>query len=151
MDTINLCGNIAEELKKQVWAFDFSSRVSDAGRIVACGDGVLTIEGLPHVKNGELLSVGQDKYALVMNLEEGKVGAILLTDSYELGEGDIVYSTGKIVGVPVGDALLGRVVNPLDSPSTAVSPLSLQRLVRWKLPPPPFSTAQTSTSPFKRV
>ena len=116
MDTINLCGNIAEELKKQVWAFDFSSRVSDAGRIVACGDGVLTIEGLPHVKNGELLSVGQDKYALVMNLEEGKVGAILLTDSYELGEGDIVYSTGKIVGVPVGDALLGRVVNPLGLP-----------------------------------
>ena len=145
MDTINLCGNIAEELKKQVWAFDFSSRVSDAGRIVACGDGVLTIEGLPHVKNGELLSVGQDKYALVMNLEEGKVGAILLTDSYELGEGDIVYSTGKIVGVPVGDALLGRVVHPLGLPS------SLQRLVRWKLPPPPFSTVQTSTSPFKRV
>lgn len=136
MDTINLCGNIAEELKKQVWAFDFSSRVSDAGRIVACGDGVLTIEGLPHVKNGELLSVGQDKYALVMNLEEGKVGAILLTDSYELGEGDIVYSTGKIVGVPVGDALLGRVVNPLGLPLDGGKPIVTSKTRSVEAPAP---------------
>lgn len=103
---------------------------------MACGDGVLTIEGLPHVKNGELLSVGQDKYALVMNLEEGKVGAILLTDSYELGEGDIVYSTGKIVGVPVGDTLLGRVVNPLGLPLDGGKPIVTSKTRSVEAPAP---------------
>ena len=97
---------------------------------------MLTIEGLPHVKNGELLSVGQDKYALVMNLEEGKVGAILLTDSYELGEGDIVYSTGKIVGVPVGDALLGRVVNPLGLPLDGGKPIVTSKTRSVEAPAP---------------
>ena len=79
METISVYGSIAEELKSEVRGFQFENRLSDAGRIVACGDGVLTIEGLPNVKNGDLLYVGGDKYALVMNLEENKVGAILLT------------------------------------------------------------------------
>ena len=124
METISVYGSIAEELKSEVRGFQFENRLSDAGRIVACGDGVLTIEGLPNVKNGELLYVGGDKYALVMNLEENKVGAILLTDSYALGEGDIAYSTGKIIGGPVGDMLLGRVVNPLGTPLDGGIPIA---------------------------
>ncbi len=123
METINVYGSIAEELKEQVRAFKFENRLSDAGRVVACGDGVLTVEGLPNVQNGELLFMGEDKYALVMNLEKDKVGAILLTDSYALSEGDIAYSTGKIIGVPVGEMLLGRVVNPLGAPLDGGKPV----------------------------
>ena len=136
METISVYGSIAEELKKEVRAFRFGNRLSDAGRIVACGDGVLTIEGLPNVKNGELLYVGGDKYALVMNLETDRVGAILLTDSYELGEGDIAYSTGKIVGVPVGDMLLGRVVNPLGAPLDGGKPIESKKYRPVEAPAP---------------
>ncbi len=136
METISLYGSIAEELKKEVRGIRFQNRLSDAGRIVACGDGVLTIEGLPGVKNGELLYVGGDKYALTMNLEENKVGAILLTDSYELGEGDIAYSTGKIIGVPVGDMLLGRVVNPLGAPLDGGRPIVSKKYRPIEAPAP---------------
>lgn len=151
METISAYGEIAEELKRQVRGYKFENRLSDAGRVVACGDGVLTVEGLPNVKNGELLYIGRDKYALAMNLEEYKIGAILLADSYELSEGDIAYSTGKIVGVPVGDALWGASSIPWVSRSTAESRLRAKNTVRWKRPPPPFSTVQTSTAPCLRA
>ncbi len=104
---------ITEELKAQISQYKPSVSQTEAGRITACGDGVLTIEGLKNVKSGELIYIGENKYALAMNLEEDKVGAILLTESYELSEGNYVYRTGKIVSVPVGKELLGRVINPL--------------------------------------
>ncbi|MBS1306260.1 MAG: F0F1 ATP synthase subunit alpha [Christensenellaceae bacterium] len=136
METISAYGEIAEELKRQVRGYKFENRLSDAGRVVACGDGVLTVEGLPNVKNGELLYIGRDKYALAMNLEEYKIGAILLADSYELSEGDIAYSTGKIVGVPVGDALLGRVVNPLGVPLDGGKPITSKKYRSVEAPAP---------------
>ena len=136
METISAYGEIAEELKRQVRGYQFENRLSDAGRVVACGDGVLTVEGLPNVKNGELLYIGRDKYALAMNLEEYKIGAILLADSYELSEGDIAYSTGKIVGVPVGDALLGRVVNPLGVPLDGGKPITSKKYRSVEAPAP---------------
>ena len=148
METISVYGSIAEELKSEVRGFQFENRLSDAGRIVACGDGVLTIEGLPNVKNGELLYVGGDKYALVMNLEENKVGAILLTDSYALGEGDIAYSTGKIIGVPVGDMLLGRVVNPLGTPLDGGKPITSKKYRPVEAPAPAIFDRANVNSPL---
>lgn len=74
------------------------------------------VEGLTDVKNGELLYISGDKYALALNLEEKLIGAILLSASNNVSAGDIAYTTGKIVSVPAGKALLGRVVDPLGSP-----------------------------------
>lgn len=107
---------ITDELREQIKGFVFDNRMQNAGRLVACGDGVLTIEGLTDVKNGELIYINGGKYALAMNLEERRVGAILLGDADDLSGGDLAYSTGRIVSVPVGEALLGRVVDALGSP-----------------------------------
>ena len=105
METISAYGAIAEELKREVRGYPL--RKPALGRGARGGvrrRRAHRSKGLPNVKNGELLYVGGDKYALAMNLEEPTAWArSSLTDSYELGEGDIAYSTGKIVGVPVGD------------------------------------------------
>ncbi len=106
--------NITQDISQKIKSFDFSNHaVSAAGRIISCNDGVLTIEGLSDVKNGELLYINGGHYALALNLEENAVGAILLTNNTSLSAGDIAYATGRIVGVPVGNMLLGRVINPL--------------------------------------
>ena len=87
-----------------------------AGRVIACADGVVTVQGLPAVRCGELILLGEHAHALVMNLEEDCVGAILLSDADEVSQGDIARCTGKIIGVPCGDTLLGRVIDPLGNP-----------------------------------
>lgn len=104
---------ITDELKKQIESYKHENPKTEAGRIIACGDGVITIDGLKNVRNGELLYITGGNYALAMNLEENYIGAILLTDMEDLSEGMYVYCTGEIVSVPVGKELLGRVINPL--------------------------------------
>ncbi len=107
---------ITEQIKNQIDGFKKNSIVRLAGRIISSNDGVIMIEGLNDVKNGELLYISGDNYALALNLEEKLVGAILLSSVQSVSAGDIVYTTGKIVSVPAGDALLGRVINPLGTP-----------------------------------
>lgn len=87
-----------------------------AGRVVACADGIVTVQGLPHARCGELICIGTCAHALVMNLEEDTVGAILLCNADEVSEGDVACCTGKIIGVPCGEELLGRVIDPLGNP-----------------------------------
>ena len=127
---------ITEELKRQINEFEFGNSLTEAGRIVACGDGVLTIEGLVNVKSGELIYITGGKYALAMNLEEKQVGAILLTNAYDLSEGDLAYSTGRIVSVPVGSSLLGRVVNPLGMPLDGGKEIKSKKFRRVEAPAP---------------
>lgn len=93
-----------------------STTVNSAGRIVSSNDGVLMIEGLNNVKNGELLEIAGDNYALALNLEKDLVGAILLSQTSKVSAGDITYTTGTIVRVPAGKALIGRVISPLGVP-----------------------------------
>ncbi len=88
----------------------------DGGRIISAHDGVLNISGLPDVKVGELLLIDNNIYALAMNLERERLGAILLDDADSIDIGDIAYGTGDIFSVPVGDELLGRVVNAVGKP-----------------------------------
>ncbi|HOO22518.1 MAG TPA: F0F1 ATP synthase subunit alpha [Clostridia bacterium] len=109
-------GFITQQIKKEVESFTKAFGPSTAGRIISSNDGVIMIEGLTGVKNGELLYISGDKYALALNLEEKLIGAILLTSSSDVSVGDIAYTTGRIVSVPAGKALLGRVINPLGVP-----------------------------------
>ncbi len=136
---------ITDELKEQVKSFKYDSPQTEAGRIVACGDGVLTIEGLKNVRNGELIYITGGKYALAMNLEENSVGAILLTGSYELSEGNYVYRTGRIVSVPVGEQLLGRVISPLGEPLDGRESVKSVKYRNIESPAPPiFDRAKVS-------
>ncbi|MBO4988768.1 MAG: F0F1 ATP synthase subunit alpha [Clostridia bacterium] len=127
---------LTDELKRQVQSFEYGTQLKEAGRIVACGDGVLTIEGLVGVKSGELIYITGGKYALAMNLEEDSVGAILLTNARDLSEGDLAYCTGRIVSVPVGDELLGRVVNPIGEVLDGGKPLKGEKFRRTESPAP---------------
>lgn len=107
---------IIRTMLKETGAFKKESDVRPAGRVLSSYDGVVMIEGLLDVKNGELLQISGDNYAIALNLETDVTGAILLSSSNDIAPGEIVYYTGEIIKVPSGDNLLGRVIDPLGNP-----------------------------------
>lgn len=106
---------IFDILKKELEGIDLSPKGEEIGRVVSLGDGIVQIEGLPNAVVSEMVEVNGAP-ALVLNLEEYTIGAVILGDDTLVKEGDLVKRTGKILSVPVGEALLGRVVNPLGVP-----------------------------------
>ena len=108
--------DIASIIKKQIEEFGGDFSMVDIGTVVEAGDGVVRIHGLSGVKVNELLQFPNDIIGLALNLEEDSVGAVILGDYLGIKEGDEVRSTGRIVEVPVGENLLGRVVDPLGRP-----------------------------------
>ena len=107
---------ISTLIKEQIKNFDEVIEQKDVGTVMTVGDGVSVIHGLDDAMLGELLAFPNDVYGMVMNLDEDSVGAVLLGSEDEIKEGDEVKRTGRIMEVPVGDELLGRVVNPLGQP-----------------------------------
>ena len=104
------------ELQNSLGKETFPGRIEHVGRIVQVADGVATITGLPEARSNELLRFPGDVYGLVFNLDPDKIGCVLLGDDTELSAGDPVRLTGQVVVVPVGEALLGRVVDSLGRP-----------------------------------
>ena len=103
---------ISSLIKEQLKNFDNQIEVSnDIGNVVTIGDGIAVVYGLENAMLGELLLFPHDIYGMVMNLETDSIGVVLLGNSEDIKEGDIVKRTKKVVQVPVGDGLLGRVVN----------------------------------------
>ena len=92
------------------------ARVTDFGTVLQIGDGIARVQGLEHCMSGELLEFSCGAYGMAMNLEEDNIGAVILGSDRKIGEGDIVKPTGKVVEVPVGEELIGRVVNALGKP-----------------------------------
>ena len=107
---------ISALIKEQIKHFADQLESKDIGTVMTVGDGVTLIHGLDDAMLGELLLFPGQVYGMVMNLEEDAVGAVLLGDEGTIKEGDEVKRTGRIIEVPVGDGLLGRVVNPLGQP-----------------------------------
>ena len=107
---------IASLLKKQLKDLDVDIDVSEVGEINMVGDGVARVNGLENVMSSELVELPNDVYAMALNLEEDNVGLVLFGNSSLVKEGDLAKRTGKVVEVPVGEELLGRVVNPLGQP-----------------------------------
>lgn len=103
-------------IKQQIKNYDKKLQVSDVGSVMQVGDGIARIHGLEKCMAGELLQFANGEYAMALNLEADSVGAVMLGSDEEIKEGDEVKLTGNIVQVPVGDALLGRVVNALGQP-----------------------------------
>jgi F-type H+-transporting ATPase subunit alpha len=112
--------NITALLQEQIKKFDLSVDVSEVGEVIEIGDGVARVSGLEKVMSSELVELPNDVYGMALNLEDDNVGVVLFGESSHVKEGDLAKRTGKVVEVPVGDAMLGRVVNPLGQPVEAV-------------------------------
>jgi F-type H+/Na+-transporting ATPase subunit alpha len=107
---------IVSALKRQIEGFKTSVDVSEVGTVLSVGDGIARINGLESCMAGELLELPHGVFGMALNLEEGSVGTVLLGEFHLIKEGDTVKRTGRIMEVPVGDALVGRVVDPLGQP-----------------------------------
>ena len=118
---------ISSVIKEQIKRYASQLEVSDVGTVIQVADGIARIHGLENAMQGELLEFPGDVYGMILNLEEDNVGAVLLGDNKNINEGDIVKTTGRVVEVPVGDALLGRVVNALGQPIDGKGPLETKK------------------------
>ncbi|MBT98525.1 MAG: F0F1 ATP synthase subunit alpha [Dehalococcoidia bacterium] len=116
--------DIVSLIKRQIEEFGGDLTLVDVGTVVQVGDGVASIQGLQGVRSNELLDFGNDVLGLALNLESDIVGAAILGDPNAVKEGDRVRSTGRIIEVPVGDALIGRVVDPLGRPLDGKGPVA---------------------------
>jgi F-type H+-transporting ATPase subunit alpha len=114
---------ITKIIREQIEHFDRTVAVTEVGTVISVGDGVARIHGLDRVMAGELLELPQDVAGLALNLEEDQVSAVLLGDYTKIKEGDQVKRTGKIMSVPVGEALVGRVVDALGRPTDGKGPV----------------------------
>ena len=116
--------DIVSLIKRQIEEFGGDLSLVDVGTVVQVGDGVASIQGLQGVRSNELLDFGNDVLGLALNLESDIVGSAILGDPNAVKEGDRVRSTGRIIEVPVGDALIGRVVDPLGRPLDGKGPVA---------------------------
>src|SRR5437660_2596747 len=114
-------------LREQIANYEQSVSVDEVGSVISVGDGIARIHGLEKVMAGEMLAFPHNVSGIALNLEEDQVGAVLLGEYAEIMEGDTVKRTKTIMSVPVGEALVGRVVNPLGEPLDGKGPIAAQR------------------------
>ncbi len=118
---------ISSVIKEQIKRYATQLQVSDVGTVIQVADGIARIHGLEKAMQGELLEFPGEVYGMVLNLEEDNVGAVLLGDHKNINEGDTVKTTGRVVEVPVGDAMIGRVVNALGQPIDGKGPIETDK------------------------
>ena len=118
---------ISSVIKEQIKRYAAQLEVADVGTVIQVADGIARIHGLENAMQGELLEFPGEVYGMVLNLEEDNVGAVLLGDSKSINEGDTVKTTGRVVEVPVGDAMSGRVVNALGQPIDGKGPIETDK------------------------
>src|SRR3954453_3163865 len=114
---------ISQIIRKEIEGFDQRVAITETGTVLEAGDGIARVYGLESAMAGELLDFGNNVVGLVLNLEEDNVGAWLLGNYEAVREGDTVKRTGRIAQVPVGEALIGRVVNALGVPVDGKGPI----------------------------
>ena len=118
---------ISSVIKEQIQRYAAKLEVADVGTVIQVADGIARIHGLDNAMQGELLEFPGEVYGMVLNLEEENVGAVLLGSQRNISEGDTVKTTGRVVEVPVGDAMLGRVVNALGQPIDGKGPIETDK------------------------
>jgi F-type H+-transporting ATPase subunit alpha len=139
--------DIGKTLKRRIRSFENKSAVYEYGIVTSVGDGVVRIEGLSHTRYGEQIAFENDVYGMTMDLELDGVGAVLLNGQDSVRVGERVYGTGRVVEVPVGDELLGRVVNPIGMPLDD-KPLSAARYRPVESPAPRIIDRQAVNEPL---
>ena len=128
--------DITSLLKQQLKEFKVDLDVSEVGEVLMVGDGVARVSGLENVMSSELVELPNGVFGMALNLEEDNVGLVLFGDSRLVKEGDLAKRTGKVVEVPVGNEMLGRVVNPLGQPVDGKGPINTKE----SLPAPSILT-----------
>src|ERR1700681_3665526 len=127
---------ISKILREQIENYEQTVSVDEVGAIISVGDGIARVHGVEKVMAGEMLAFPRNVFGIALNLEEEEVGVVLLGESSDLQEGDVVKRPNTIMSVPVGEALVGRVVNPLGEPLDGKGPItSKQRNPLEKIAP----------------
>ena len=140
---------ITEILKSQIKGYETSVDVAETGVVLSVGDGIARVHGLEKAMAGELLEFPGDVRGIVLNLEEDNVGIALLGDDQLIKEGDVVRRTGRIVEVPVGDAMVGRVLNPLGQPIDGRGPIETKEFRRIEVIAPGIVRRQPVKEPLQ--
>ena len=140
---------ITSIIKKQIEDYDKGVKVEEIGTVLSTGDGIARIYGLDNAAAGELLEFPNNVFGMALNLEEDNVGAALFGESHLIKEGDRVNRTGRIVEVPVGDALRGRVVSPLGEPIDGRGPIETTERRRIELKAPGIVARQPVSQPLQ--
>jgi F-type H+-transporting ATPase subunit alpha len=140
---------ISEIIKRQIQGYDKQIELRETGTVLSAGDGIARIYGLEGVAAGELLLFPHDIYGITLNLEEDNVGAAVFGEVQAIGEGDEVQRTGRIAEVPVGEALLGRVVNALGQPIDGKGPINTPHTRRIEIKAPGIVLRQPVKEPLQ--
>ncbi len=140
---------ISEILRNEIRGFEGSVAVRETGRVLSCGDGIARIYGLQNAAFSELLEFPHSIYGIVLNLEEDNVGAALFGEPQQIKEGDEVKRSGRIAEVPVGDAILGRVVNSLGQPIDDKGPIKSTEARRIEVKAPGVIKRQPVKEPLQ--
>jgi F-type H+/Na+-transporting ATPase subunit alpha len=140
---------ISEILKNEIKGFEGSIAVRETGRVLSCGDGIARIYGLQNAAAGELLEFPHSIMGMILNLEEDNVGAVLFGDPESVSEGDEVKRTGRIAEVPVGEGMLGRVVNALGQPIDGKGPIKASERRRIEIKAPGIMKRQPVKEPVQ--
>ena len=140
---------ISTLIKNEIENYSNELNVSDFGHVMQVGDGIARIYGLRNCMSGELLKFPHDVYGMAMNLEEDNVGAVILGDDYTIGEGDIVKPTGTVVQMPVGENMIGRVVDALGRPIDGKGPVETEESRPVECPAPGVLDRQPVTEPMQ--
>src|SRR3954471_4906177 len=119
---------ISKIIREQIGSFAVDVDVAEVGSIISLGDGIARVHGVENAMAGEMLEFPKGVFGIALNLEEESVGAVLLGEYREIKEGDLVKRTGRIISVPVGDEMLGRVVNALGQPIAGRAPTETKQL-----------------------
>src|SRR3954465_15914739 len=120
---------ISKIIREQIGSFAVDVDVAEVGSIISIGDGIARVHGVDNAMAGEMLEFPHGVFGIALNLEEESVGAVLLGDFKEIKEGDQVKTTGRIISVPVGDEMLGRVVNARAPPIDGKGPIPTKQLL----------------------
>ena len=140
---------ISSVIKEQIKRYSSEISVADVGTVLQVADGIARIHGLENAMQGELLEFPGEIYGMVLNLEEDNVGAVLLGDTSGISEGDTVKTTGNVVEVPVGDGMLGRVVNALGMPIDGKGPIHTDRHRKIERVAPGVITRKSVDTPLQ--
>jgi F-type H+-transporting ATPase subunit alpha len=140
---------ISEIIKQQIADYEKTVEYSETGVVLSVGDGIARIYGLEKVMAGELIEFPGNLYGMVLNLEEDNVGATVLGEVTHIREGDTVKRTGRIVEVPVGDAVIGRVVDPLGKPLDGKGPIEAKESRRIEIKAPGIVARQPVKEPVQ--
>ena len=140
---------ISDIIREQIKEYEKQLEVRETGMVLSCGDGIARIYGLDKAAAGELIEFPRGIYGIVLNLEEDNVGAAILGEQQEIKEGDEVRRTGRIAEVPVGEALLGRVVNALGQPVDGKRPIKTSASRRIELKAPGIVVRQPVKEPLQ--